>query len=253
MDSEPQKSIPLAPLITLGPLKNKLDPYLEKLLQKANKESVGDPQMELNRKAKKPEDVDPSCALEGFGIGGAPEVKSNENKIQCSRCDHYFLLEEMSSHHTSHSSKILDWLYLGAVRNANNHKELTTRTNITYILNAAYECQNYFPDQFQYLKLEIDDTIDFEISKYFDQAIQFIACAKEKNVNVFVHCVQGISRSATLIVAYLIAKENMTLKEALEFVKSKRAIISPNSGFMEQLKEFEEKMKGLNSIQVVEK
>jgi len=249
MDNEPEKSIPKAPLITLGPMTKKVDPYFEKLLAKANKESTGDPQVELNRKAKKPEDKDPSCALEGFGVGGAPEVKSNENKVHCPRCENYFLPEEMASHNTSHSSQILDWLYLGGLRNANNHKELTTRTNIKYILNAGYEIQNYFPAEFTYLKLELDDTPDFEISKYFDQAIEFIAQAKDTAANILVHCQQGISRSATLTIAYLIAKENMNLKSALELLKLKRPIANPNNGFMEQLIKFEYKIHKSVSIE----
>jgi len=249
MEKESQKSIPLAPAISLAPITAKKDPFFDKLMQKANKENVGDPEIELNRKAQKPEDKNPTCALEGFGSGLIVEV-NNENKIQCQRCEKYFLHEEMDSHNTSHSSQILDWLYLGGLRNANNHKELTTRTNIKYILNVAYEVQNYFPDQFQYLKLDLDDTADFDISGHFDRAVSFIEEAKLSASNVLVHCQQGISRSASMVIAYLIAKENMSLKDALALVKNKRQIVNPNVGFMSHLVQFEFKIRNAISVEV---
>jgi protein-tyrosine phosphatase len=247
MEKEPQSCIPVAPSISIAPFATKKDPYFDKLMQKANKESVGNPEIELNRKAQKPEDKNPTCALEGYGAGVTVEEK-NENKLHCLRCEKYFHPEEMDSHRTSHSSQILEWLYLGGLRNANNHKELTTRTNIKYILNTAYEVQNYFPDQFKYLKMDLDDVAGFDISGHFDQAVSFLEEAKINSANVLVHCQQGISRSASMVIAYLIAKENMSLKDALELVKSKRQIVNPNPGFMSHLAQFEFKMR--NSISV---
>ena len=49
----------------------------------------------------------------------------------------------------------------------------------------------------------------------------------------------GISRSPTIVISYLMYKEKMKFEEAYDFVKEKRKVISPNSGFQEQLKKFE--------------
>jgi protein-tyrosine phosphatase len=48
----------------------------------------------------------------------------------------------------------------------------------------------------------------------------------------------GISRSTTVVLAYLIATTKMTPHEALAAVRSKRAIVGPNRGFMDQLEAY---------------
>lgn len=56
---------------------------------------------------------------------------------------------------------------------------------------------------------------------------------------VLVHCLAGMSRSATIVIAYLLATTPMTTEEATEFVRSKRRVIRPNYGFTKQLKQYE--------------
>lgn len=51
---------------------------------------------------------------------------------------------------------------------------------------------------------------------------------------ILVHCQVGISRSATIVLAYLMLKQNMTLVEAIKKVKDERGIY-PNQGFLRQL------------------
>lgn len=62
---------------------------------------------------------------------------------------------------------------------------------------------------------------------------------RNKGGRVFVHCQAGISRSATICLAYLMRTNRVKLDEAFEFVKQRRSIISPNFSFMGQLLQFE--------------
>lgn len=62
---------------------------------------------------------------------------------------------------------------------------------------------------------------------------------KNDGGRVFVHCQAGISRSATICLAYLMRTNRVKLDEAFEFVKQRRSIISPNFSFMGQLLQFE--------------
>ena len=52
---------------------------------------------------------------------------------------------------------------------------------------------------------------------------------------------QGVSRSASIVIAYLIRNHHMTYNEAFKFVKSKRACVKPNPGFVRCLRAWEEK------------
>ena len=65
----------------------------------------------------------------------------------------------------------------------------------------------------------------------------------------------GISRSATVVIAYLIATSQMTPHEALAAVRAKRAIVRPNRGFMQQLHEYHSRIHDDESLQgeVIEK
>ena len=62
---------------------------------------------------------------------------------------------------------------------------------------------------------------------------------KDSSGRVLVHCQAGISRSATICLAYLMMRKRVRLDEAFEFVRQRRSIISPNFSFMGQLLQFE--------------
>lgn len=62
-----------------------------------------------------------------------------------------------------------------------------------------------------HLKIKIDDSPFENISQHFSTCIDFIS----KNIkygNVFVHCVAGVSRSATIVIAYVMRLKKYGLK-----------------------------------------
>lgn len=63
----------------------------------------------------------------------------------------------------------------------------------------------------------------------------FINTAIENNANILVHCIAGVSRSASLIIYFYMKKFNMTYNEAFNMVKKSRNIINPNESFKSQL------------------
>lgn len=89
----------------------------------------------------------------------------------------------------------------------------------------------------------INDTHDEDIDDYFNQSYDFIESCLNKNEKVLVHCKIGMSRSATIIISYLMRKYNLSLDESLKFLKEKRTIIKPNSHFMKKLKKYEQTIK----------
>jgi len=63
--------------------------------------------------------------------------------------------------------------------------------------------------------------------------------------------VAGVSRSASLVCAYLMKYENMSLRQSYQYVKMARPIIRPNVGFWRQLIEYEKRLRGANTVQMV--
>ena len=109
---------------------------------------------------------------------------------------------------------------------------------------------------------KINDQKNVSICDYFEKTCNFIAKALEiKNTNqdekdnnssngnsdisenkVFVHCKEGMSRSATIVIAYLMKSMNFRYDDALKYVKSRRPIVDPNPGFRSQLKQLDEQL-----------
>uniref|UniRef100_A0A673U8U5 Dual specificity phosphatase 27, atypical n=1 Tax=Suricata suricatta TaxID=37032 RepID=A0A673U8U5_SURSU len=119
------------------------------------------------------------------------------------------------------------------------------RLGITHILNAAHGTGVYTGPEFytgleiQYLGVEVDDFPEVDISQHFRKLHYYLLCFPPGKV--LVSSEMGISRSAVLVVAYLMTFHNMTVLEALMTVRRKRAIY-PNDGFLKQLRELNEKL-----------
>lgn len=80
------------------------------------------------------------------------------------------------------------------------------------------------------------DVPETDLSEFVEASIAIIESARQRCGRVLVHCNAGVSRSATVCIAYLMAIEAMTFPQAYDLVKSKRPCIQPNAGFMRQLK-----------------
>ncbi|RGB33303.1 dual specificity phosphatase, partial [Rhizophagus diaphanus] len=89
------------------------------------------------------------------------------------------------------------------------------------------------------LKIDITDDPSSNISKHFHECIDFIENAKSTNGRVYVHCLAGISRSTSIVIAYLMNSQKIHYNQAFNLVKEKRPNVKPNQGFVEQLRKFE--------------
>ncbi|KAL8158135.1 hypothetical protein AgCh_002726 [Apium graveolens] len=148
--------------------------------------------------------------------------------------------------------QIEEGLYLGSIGAANNRSALKS-LNVTHILTVAGSMPPSYPNEFKYRTVDVQDRHDVNIAQYFDDCIGFIDEAKEMGGNVLVHCFVGRSRSVTIVVAYLMKKHGMSYSEALQHVKSKRAIASPNSGFLLQLQNFEKSLRVTGDLTILMK
>lgn len=136
--------------------------------------------------------------------------------------------------------QILPHLYLGCRKVAASLHHLKENC-ITRILNVTSSEPNNFENlgDFEYKQIAVEDSHDVNMLKYFPEAFRFIEDARVSNEKVLVHCHAGMSRSVTIILAYLMKYYHHTLDSAYEFVKERKSNISPNFGFMGQLLEYE--------------
>ena len=131
-----------------------------------------------------------------------------------------------------------DKLYLGNYYSATQKEELKKR-GVTHILMVGYLLHEFYPDSFEYGNIEIEDDERENIFRYFYTCINFI----EKSKICYVHCQAGVSRSASIVIAYVMYKLKLNFDEALKYVKEKREYIYPNDGFRLQLKDLDKVLK----------
>ena len=143
-------------------------------------------------------------------------------------------------------SEILPYLWLGAA--AGRTDDMLKDKGITFVVNATNGCPMSKKCCVKQVKLKCEDSPNYNLKKHFDEISDLIQKEKEKGGKVFVHCMGGISRSSSLVLAYLIRYEKMTLLDAHSLVKSKRSFIRPNAGFWTQLIEYEYAVLGSNTV-----
>uniref|UniRef100_A0A8C2IA13 Protein-serine/threonine phosphatase n=1 Tax=Cyprinus carpio TaxID=7962 RepID=A0A8C2IA13_CYPCA len=149
---------------------------------------------------------------------------------------------------SGHLDEVRPGIYIGDMYAAKD-KHLLQSLNITYVLNAAHGkfsvntgASFYRDTKISYHGVEAFDMPSFDLSPFFYSAAKFIKTAMSTpGGKVLVHCAMGLSRSSTLVLAYLMIHEGMTLVEAIKAVAQHRNIC-PNSGFMEQLRELDKKL-----------
>jgi len=73
------------------------------------------------------------------------------------------------------------------------------------------------------------------LSVFFLTVTSFVDEALKTGGSVLVHCMAGVSRSSSIVIAYLMRYRRVTFLEAFEMVRQQRPVIAPNRGFKEQL------------------
>lgn len=94
--------------------------------------------------------------------------------------------------------------------------------------------------QFEQRLIILDDTPDADLLAHLADACDWIdACRARADGAVLVHCHLGQSRSAAVVVAYVMRADRVPLARALERVRRRRAVVRPNPGFVAQLELWE--------------
>jgi hypothetical protein len=138
-------------------------------------------------------------------------------------------------------SRVRGSLFIGNSAAASN-LALLKNNGISHVLICCSEVGPAFPEKLEYKKLNIQETFDFNIAAFFEEAFEFIDAAYSNGHGVLVHCMQGQSRSPTIMTAYLMKKFRMSASKAFQLVLQKHPSAQPNGGFMEQLNNYEKSL-----------
>lgn len=171
-------------------------------------------------------------------------------------------------HRVNYPNEIVEgFLYLGNMWQAES-QQVIEDLGITHIVNATLDLGNVFESKgVFYHDIKIKDEATADISKFFDSTFHFINRAKHASspswvtttgarptqpYRVLVHCTQGISRSATLVVMYLMRANHWSLVQAFNYTREGRGVIIPNEGFLRALLQEERRLHESESNSVTE-
>lgn len=141
-------------------------------------------------------------------------------------------------------------IFIGDACAAKN-KLYLKKLGITHVVNTAEgklfgmvdtDQDFYRNTNIRYLGFSLMDLPVTNISAHFDEVAEFIHSAVTSGGKVLVHCLMGMSRSSTCVLAYLMMKQDMTAVEAITQVRQARDIY-PNEGFLLQLAQLDNKLK----------
>ncbi|KAH9830796.1 phosphatases II [Rhodofomes roseus] len=136
-------------------------------------------------------------------------------------------------------SEIIPGLFVADMYTATSSAVIRS-LGITHVVSVLKNDCPQYPNDLQHICVPIEDRRSAGLLNHFDFVTDWIQQALQQGGQVMVHCVWGMSRSASVVIAVLMSLRRMSLDEAYRHIVSRRKIVRPNSGFMCQLKVYEQ-------------
>lgn len=195
-----------------------------------------DPELELEQGPEQEQENDKFEDYEGFLQVNKYNDEDKSNRI----------LKDVSKftefgYFFSDPSHIIDNLFLGSAHNAAT-KSVLDKHEISLIINVTKAIRNSFPEEIQYVNYSLYDNNQNSIMVHLENAYQkIIEHQRTKEGNILIHCFMGRSRSATVVLYYLMRKcthpdgSSYTFDDALNLLLEKRPIVNPTFQFTKDL------------------
>lgn len=152
---------------------------------------------------------------------------------------------------TERPSVVTTNLFIGGALAARSLHTLQ-HLGITHILclcsNEIGQSESQYPELFVYKNFSIRDDDDAKISDLFEECSSFIDNVEQSGGKVLVHCFEGKSRSATIVLAYLMLRKKLTLALAWNKLKKVHRRAQPNDGFAKSLLDLDKRLHGKVSM-----
>ncbi|KAM3345329.1 hypothetical protein P3S68_025038 [Capsicum galapagoense] len=140
-------------------------------------------------------------------------------------------------------SKVAEHVFLGGDAVA-KYKDILKQNGITHVLNCVgIVCPEYFKSNFVYQTLWLYDSPSEDITSILYDVFDYFEDVREQQGRAFVHCFQGVSRSTSLVISYLMWREGQSFDDAFGYVKEAKDITDPNIGFSCQLLQYQKRVR----------
>lgn len=145
------------------------------------------------------------------------------------------------------ADEIVEGIFLGnsdAARSA----AWVAEARVGAIVNCADDVEPVAHDGVFLQRFPLQDTTRADVLPHLDAAADAMRTAVLEGRRALVHCSAGASRSATVLLAYLLRDRGLSLLEAFRLVRARRPIVYPNKGFLRALRAFEERHRGASTL-----
>ncbi|KAJ3319910.1 Dual specificity protein phosphatase 10 [Boothiomyces sp. JEL0866] len=136
-------------------------------------------------------------------------------------------------------TQILDFLYLSSYFGCTREQLLKHNIKRVVRLGWGFQSDARSSDEIMFHDFPVPDTPQTPIIDLFEETTRIIEECRKQNINVLVHCHAGVSRSSTIVLAYLMKYKEMSLYDAWNHTYKLRPIIRPNVGFSKALQSIE--------------
>lgn len=165
-----------------------------------------------------------------------PSIHILESKFSMFIAKYPFLCTPNFQGEIVYPSMITENLFLSGKHCAENEKVIND-LRIQGIVNCSNNIPNYFEKTVKYHRVPIEDSLDEDLSIILPDVISFLKENEKKTI--LVHCQRGQSRSASVVIAFLMSINKWSFDEAFNFVKLCRPYIKLNNSFEQQLRSIE--------------
>lgn len=146
-----------------------------------------------------------------------------------SKIEYYYPIANNNDLH-----EVYENIYVGNISTAYNKSKLK-ELGINNVITAISGMSEIYPEEFNYMLVDVLDIQQQDMRPMFDNTTQFIKDSLKNGGKVYIHCMCGASRSVSIVCAYLAKEYGINPEEAIKMIKEIRDVANPNPSFQLQL------------------
>lgn len=151
--------------------------------------------------------------------------------------------------HAQDAQQIVERLWLGSCEASHNHTFVESEAIALIVtVTPAVECSQPLAGIVKYVRVDLLDDGSHSVRPFLPLVRREIDAALAANRSVLLHCVQGISRSPAVAMAYLMLSRDWSLRQALSVVRDARPSVQPRFQLFDELLTLERELIGHNSV-----